>query len=81
MGGKSRSVCHGWTQTDLVDFDTLGKYQGVSAEEARTSAESESAQRRILEPTELGPMCVLLASDGGGPITGQVIGVDGGYRL
>ena len=74
-------VCPGWTQTDLVDFDTLGKYQGVSAEEARTSAESESAQRRILEPTELGPMCVLLASAGGGPITGQVIGVDGGYRL
>ncbi len=55
--------------------------QGISAEAARQSAERESAQRRILEPEELGPMSVLLASAGGAPITGQVIGVDGGYRL
>jgi len=74
-------VCPGWTQTDLVDFNALGAMQGVSADDARKSAEGESAQRRILEPAELGPMCVLLASGGGSPITGQVIGVDGGYRL
>jgi NAD(P)-dependent dehydrogenase (short-subunit alcohol dehydrogenase family) len=74
-------VCPGWTNTDLVSFEQLGKMQGVSPEEARKSAENESAQRRILEPEELGPMIVLLASAGGAPITGQVIGVDGGYRL
>jgi NAD(P)-dependent dehydrogenase (short-subunit alcohol dehydrogenase family) len=74
-------VCPGWTNTDLVDFGALGKMQGQSADEARRSAEGESAQRRILEPAELGPMCVLLCSSGGAPITGQVIGVDGGYRL
>ncbi len=74
-------VCPGWTNTDLVSFDQLGRMQGESAEAARRSAEAESAQRRILEPAELGPMCVLLASAGGAPITGQVIGVDGGYRL
>ena len=50
-------------------------------DEARERAEAESAQRRILEPSELGPMCILLASDAGAPMTGQVIGVDGGYRL
>ena len=74
-------VCPGWTNTDLVSFDQLGKSQGITAEEARQRAEGESAQRRILEPSELGPMCILLASSGGAPITGQVIGVDGGYRL
>lgn len=74
-------VCPGWTNTDLVSFDQLGKMQGLTPLEARRSAENESAQRRILEPGELGPMCVLLASSGGAPITGQVIGVDGGYRL
>jgi NAD(P)-dependent dehydrogenase (short-subunit alcohol dehydrogenase family) len=74
-------VCPGWTNTDLVSFDQLGKMQGLTALEARRGAENESAQRRILEPGELGPMCVLLASSGGAPITGQVIGVDGGYRL
>lgn len=74
-------VCPGWTNTDLVDFDVMAKAQGTSVEAVRQSAESESAQRRILEPSELGPMCVLLASDAGAPMTGQVIGVDGGYRL
>ena len=74
-------VCPGWTNTDLVSFEQLGRMQGISTEAARKSAEHESAQRRILEPEELGPKCVLLGSAGGAPITGQVIGVDGGYRL
>jgi len=38
-------------------------------------------QGRILEPEELAPMAVLLASDAGSGITGQVISVDGGYRV
>ncbi|MEM9177740.1 MAG: SDR family NAD(P)-dependent oxidoreductase [Myxococcota bacterium] len=74
-------VCPGWTNTDLVNFDALAKAQGTTTDAARESAEAECAQRRILEPAELGPICVLLASDAGAPMTGQVIGVDGGYRL
>lgn len=74
-------VCPGWTATDLVSFDQLGAAQGIDAATARERAEAESAQRRILEPEELGPMVVLLASDAGAAITGQVISVDGGYRL
>jgi len=74
-------VCPGWTDTDAVDFEVLGRYSGVSAAEARARAEAESAQRRILAPSELAPLVVLLASAGGAAITGQVIGVDGGYRL
>lgn len=38
-------------------------------------------QQRILEPEELAPMAVLLASTEGAGITGQVISVDGGYRV
>ncbi len=74
-------VCPGWTATDLVSFDQLGAAQGVDAATARKRAEAESAQRRIMAPEELGPLVVLLASDAGHPITGQVIGVDAGYRL
>lgn len=74
-------VCPGWTRTDLVDFEAMAARAGTSVEAVRASAEAESAQRRILDPSELGPMCVLLASVAGAPITGQVIGVDGGYRL
>ena len=36
---------------------------------------------KILEPEELAPMAVLLASPDGGGITGQMINVDGGYRV
>jgi len=74
-------VCPGWTSTDLVSWEQLGAAQGVDAATARKRAEAESAQRRILAPEELGALVVLLASDAGAPITGQVIGVDGGYRL
>jgi enoyl-[acyl-carrier-protein] reductase (NADH) len=38
-------------------------------------------QKRILEPEELGPMAVLLASDEGKAITGQEVSVDGGYKV
>ena len=74
-------ICPGWTNTDLVDFDAIAKRTGASQERMRENAEAESAQRRILEPGELGPMTVLLASEVGDAITGQTIGVDGGYRL
>lgn len=74
-------LCPGWTNTSLVDFDKLARSRGVTPAEARAEAEAESAQGRILEPEELGPLAVLLASPAGSAITGQTIGVDGGYRL
>jgi len=42
---------------------------------------SENLQKRILEPEELGPMATLLAADESAGITGQVISVDGGYKI
>ena len=74
-------LCPGWTNTALVDFERLGATRGISAAQAEADAHAESAQRRILEPEELVPMAVLLASEAGGGITGQAISVDGGYRL
>lgn len=74
-------LCPGWTNTALVDFERLAAAKGITATQAEADAHAESAQRRILEPEELAPMAVLLASDAGGGITGQVISVDGGYRL
>ena len=74
-------LCPGWTNTALVDFEKLAAAKGVTAAQAEADACADSAQRRILEPEELAPMAVLLASETGGGITGQVISVDGGYRL
>ncbi len=54
---------------------------GTTVEEAKAKAAAENAQHRVLEPEELTGMATLLASDDGAGITGQVITVDGGYRL
>lgn len=75
-------LCPGWTETSHNDWATVGRRMGgLSAAEARARAESENAQHRILGPDELGPLALLLASSDGGSITGQVIHVDGGWKL
>ena len=74
-------LCPGWTNTSLLDFEAVARRAGTTVEEAVESASSESAQHRVLEPEELTGMATLLASDDGSGITGQVISVDGGYRL
>ena len=72
----------GWTLTSHNDWTAVGRRNGgMGPDEARRWAESENAQRRILEPDELGGMLRLLVSPDGAGITGQEICVDGGYRL
>jgi NAD(P)-dependent dehydrogenase (short-subunit alcohol dehydrogenase family) len=74
-------LCPGWTNTQLVNFDAIGKAMGVDGATARAIAENDNLQKRILEPEELGPMAALLASKVAAGITGQVISVDGGYKV
>ncbi|MEA2624924.1 MAG: meso-butanediol dehydrogenase / (S,S)-butanediol dehydrogenase / diacetyl reductase [Candidatus Binatota bacterium] len=74
-------LCPGWTNTQLVDWDRLAGAYGTTAEIAKAMAEADNVQRRILEPEELGPMAVLLSSDDSRGITGQVISVDGGFKV
>jgi NAD(P)-dependent dehydrogenase (short-subunit alcohol dehydrogenase family) len=74
-------LCPGWTNTSLLDFEKVAQRAGTTVDEAIESAAAENAQHRVLEPEELAGMATLLASDDGAGITGQVISVDGGYRL
>ncbi len=67
-------LCPGWTNTKLANFAN-------QTPEFKAFAESENLQHRVLEPDELGPMAVLLASPESAGITGQVISVDGGYKV
>jgi 3-hydroxybutyrate dehydrogenase/3-oxoacyl-[acyl-carrier protein] reductase len=80
-GITANLLCPGWTNTSLLDFEAVARRAGTSVEDAIEKAESENAQHRVLEPEELTGMATLLASDDGAGITGQVISVDGGYRL
>ena len=74
-------LCPGWTNTRLVDWNMLGAMMGVSAAEAKRSAESQNIQKRIVEPDELGAMAAMLSSDAAAAVTGQVISVDGGFMV
>lgn len=74
-------LCPGWTNTQLVNLDAMARARGTDVATARASIESENLQKRILEPEELGPMAALLAAPESAGITGQVISVDGGYKV
>ncbi len=74
-------LCPGWTNTALVDWEAMGRAAGISAEDAHAWRASENLQDRVLEPEELGPMAALLAAPESAGITGQVISVDGGYKV
>jgi 3-hydroxybutyrate dehydrogenase len=74
-------LCPGWTQTSAIDWDIIGARSGTSGAAARERVTSDIAQRRVLDAAELGAVAVLLASDAGAAITGQVWHVDGGWRL
>ncbi len=74
-------LCPGWTNTSLLDFEQVARRAGTTVDEAVATAERDNAQHRVLEPEELAGMATLLVSDEGAGITGQVISVDGGYRI
>jgi NAD(P)-dependent dehydrogenase (short-subunit alcohol dehydrogenase family) len=74
-------LCPGWTNTSLIDWERIAKRDAITAEEAEARAAGQALQNRVLEPEELAGMATLLAADDGRGITGQVISVDGGYKI
>ena len=74
-------LCPGWTKTSLVDFEVIAQRRGTTATEEEARAAAENLQQRVLEAEELTGMATLLAGDDGRGITGQVISVDGGYKV
>ena len=74
-------LCPGWTNTDLIRLDLRAEQLGTDIEGAKAYLAQDNLLDRILEPEELGPMAALLAAPESGGITGQVISVDGGYKV
>lgn len=69
-------LCPGWTNTAVLSWNGP---EGAAA--AAAKAKVHSVQGRVLEPEEMVPMATLLASPDGAGITGQVISIDGGYKV
>jgi NAD(P)-dependent dehydrogenase (short-subunit alcohol dehydrogenase family) len=74
-------LCPGWTNTALINLDRLAERLGTDVEGAKVQLARDNLLDRILEPEDLGPMAALLAAPESAGITGQVISVDGGYKV
>ena len=74
-------LCPGWTNTQLIAIDQMAARLGTDVEGAKRILGQDNLLKRILEPEELGPMAALLAAPESAGITGQVISVDGGYKV
>ena len=71
----------GYTRTSLVDLDRIALDRGIDRKAAETLMAGFNVQKRLLEPEELAPMAVLLASEEAKGITGQEVSVDGGFNV
>ena len=80
-GINANVLCPGWTRTSLVDFERIAARRSTTAADEEARAAAESLQNRVLDAEELTGMAVLLAGPDGRGITGQVIAVDGGYKV
>jgi NAD(P)-dependent dehydrogenase (short-subunit alcohol dehydrogenase family) len=81
FGINVNCLCPGWTRTSLLDFERIATARGTTADEEEQRAGADSLQKRVLEAAELAGMATLLAGPDGRGITGQVISVDGGYKV
>ena len=82
-GITSNAVCPSWTRTDMAErfSDYLIGAEGVSRDEAYERMSSMLPHKRILEPSEVAGVVVMLAGDGAASINGEAISVDGGAAV
>lgn len=82
-GVTINALCPGWVRTQMSDeaVARIAAKTGRSLEEARTTLEVMSPQRRMIEPEEVAHAAVMLCADAARGIHGQTIVIDGGAIL
>jgi NAD(P)-dependent dehydrogenase (short-subunit alcohol dehydrogenase family) len=82
-GITSNAVCPSWTRTDMAErFATfLIDALDMSHDDAYDTMANMNPHRRLLEPSEVASLVLMLAGDDAGSISGQAISVDGGAAL
>jgi ketoreductase len=79
-GVTVNAICPGFVETDLAKTarDSYARIWGVDSDEVLRRFEARIPIGRYVQPEEIAPLAVMLASDGSAAITAQAINVCGG---
>ena len=80
LGITVNAVCPGAIETDIMAAEgpPAAEAMGLTYEQLLDQFAQESAIKRLNEVEDVAEVCVLLASDAGGGISGSLISIDGG---
>lgn len=78
-GIRVNAICPGSVRGPRIDgvIERDAELRGVSEQEIRTMYERQTSLRTFIDAEDVAQMALFLASDKGGKISGQAIGVDG----
>jgi 3-hydroxybutyrate dehydrogenase len=81
-GVTCNAICPGWVLTPLIQkqIDMRAAEKGLSEEEAKANLLSEKQpSRQFATPEQIGDLATFLCSPAADQITGQELGIDGGW--
>ena len=83
LGVRCNAVCPGATRTEILEeaLSQIGEGMGTDLDGVLTRFTSHQPLRRVCAPSEMGGVCVFLASDDSSFVTGAVLVVDGGAAI
>jgi NAD(P)-dependent dehydrogenase (short-subunit alcohol dehydrogenase family) len=82
-GVNINAICPGWVETPMLDVG-MGEFAeaaGIPAGDVRDAWLTRVPMGRFLEPEEISPLAVYLASDESAGMTGQALTISGGMVL
>ncbi len=78
-GIRFNAIAPGWHLGTNLGRESLGSWQPEQLQAFLAGIEARTPMRRTAQPQELAGLCLYLASDASGFMTGQIIANDGGW--